>query len=66
MAAGLALVSLGCVDERADTRVASCASASRPRESRLAALEDTLSVLRRANMVLQTQISMNGHDRAAC
>jgi anti-sigma-K factor RskA len=32
------------------------------RESRLAALEDTLSVLRRANMVLQTQISMNGHQ----
>jgi hypothetical protein len=31
------------------------------RESRLAALEDTLSVLRQANMVLQTQISMNGH-----
>ena len=31
------------------------------RESRLAAVEDTLSVLRRANMVLQTQISMNGH-----
>ena len=31
------------------------------RETRLAALEDTLSVLRRANMVLQTQISMNGH-----
>jgi len=32
------------------------------RESRFAALEDTLSVLRRANMVLQTQISMNGHQ----
>jgi len=32
------------------------------RESRLAAVEDTLSVLRRANMVLQTQISMNGHQ----
>jgi hypothetical protein len=32
------------------------------RETRLAALEDTLSVLRRANMVLQTQISMNGHQ----
>ena len=32
------------------------------RESRLAALEDTLSVLRRANTVLQTQISMNGHQ----
>ncbi|MGH7512233.1 MAG: anti-sigma factor domain-containing protein [Gemmatimonadales bacterium] len=32
------------------------------RESRLAALEDTLSVLRRANMVLQTQISMDGHQ----
>lgn len=31
------------------------------RETRLAALEDTLSVLRQANMVLQTQISMNGH-----
>jgi Anti-sigma-K factor rskA len=30
-------------------------------ETRLAALEDTLSVLRRANMVLQTQISMDGH-----
>src|SRR5262245_2722899 len=32
------------------------------RQARLAALEDTLSVLRRANMVLQTQISMNGHQ----
>ena len=31
------------------------------RETQLAALEDTLSVLRRANKVLQTQISMNGH-----
>jgi hypothetical protein len=30
-------------------------------EGRLAALEDTLSVLRRANNVLQTQISMDGH-----
>ncbi|HKT61728.1 MAG TPA: anti-sigma factor [Gemmatimonadales bacterium] len=33
------------------------------RETRLTALEDTLSVLRRANMVLQTQISMNGHSQ---
>jgi len=33
------------------------------RESRLDALEDTLSVLRRANMVLQTQISMNGQEQ---
>jgi len=33
------------------------------RETRLAALEDTLSVLRRANTVLQTQISMNGHSQ---
>ena len=32
------------------------------RERQLAALEDTLSVLRRANNVLQTQISMNGHQ----
>ena len=32
------------------------------RETQLAALEDTLSVLRRANNVLQTQISMNGHQ----
>ncbi len=31
------------------------------RETQLAALEDTLSVLRRANNVLQTRISMNGH-----
>jgi hypothetical protein len=30
--------------------------------TQLAALEDTLSVLRRANNVLQTQISMNGHQ----
>lgn len=35
----------------------------RNRETRLAAVEDTLSVLRRANMVLQTQISMNGHSQ---
>jgi Anti-sigma-K factor rskA, C-terminal len=33
------------------------------RETQLAALEDTLSVLRRANTVLQTQISMNGHQQ---
>jgi hypothetical protein len=33
------------------------------RETRLAAIEDTLSVLRRANMVLQTQISMNGRQQ---
>ena len=33
------------------------------RESRLAALEDTLSVLRRANNVLQTQISMDGRQQ---
>ena len=32
------------------------------RETQLAALQDTLSVLRRANTVLQTQISMNGHQ----
>jgi hypothetical protein len=32
------------------------------REGRLAALEDTLSVLRRANNVLQTRISMDGHQ----
>jgi hypothetical protein len=32
------------------------------RETQLAALQDTLSVLRRANNVLQTQISMNGHQ----
>ncbi len=31
------------------------------RQSQLMALEDTLSVLRRANNVLQMQISMNGH-----
>ena len=30
--------------------------------TQLAALQDTLSVLRRANNVLQTQISMNGHQ----
>ncbi|HET8833213.1 MAG TPA: anti-sigma factor [Gemmatimonadales bacterium] len=32
-------------------------------ETRLSALEDTLSVLRQANTVLQTQISMNGHSQ---
>jgi len=32
-------------------------------ETRLDALEDTLSVLRQANTVLQTQISMNGHSQ---
>ena len=55
----------GRVDERA-ARGSRAAERLAVRESRLAALEDTLSVLRRANMVLQTQISMDGHDRAAC
>jgi anti-sigma-K factor RskA len=35
---------------------------SRELRTQLAAVEDTLSVLRRANNVLQTQISMNGHQ----
>ena len=62
VAAGLALVSLGAsISARHDGRELRERLASR--ESRLAALEDTLSVLRRANMVLQTQISMNGHEQ---
>ncbi len=60
-AAGLALVAAGTAlsarDEGRSLRVLLSA-----RESQLAALEDTLSVLRRANMVLQTQISMDGHQ----
>jgi hypothetical protein len=55
VAAGLALVAggaaLGARNEGRDLRV------------RLGALQDTLSVLRRANMVLQTQISMNGRPQ---
>ena len=62
LAAGLALVSLGAsISARHEGRELRERLASR--ESRLAALEDTLSVLRRANMVLQTQISMNGHEQ---
>lgn len=59
-AAGLALVAAGTAlaarSEGRDLRVALVA-----RETRLMALEDTLSVLRRANMVLQTRISMDGY-----
>ncbi len=62
VAAGLTLVSLGAsMSARHEGRELRERLASR--ESRLAALEDTLSVLRRANMVLQTQISMNGHEQ---
>jgi len=62
VAAGLALVSLGIsIEARSEGHELRARLASR--ESRLAALEDTLSVLRRANMVLQTQISMNGHEQ---
>ena len=61
-AAALALVSVGVsLQARGEGRELRDRLASR--ESRLAALEDTLSVLRRANMVLQTQISMNGHPQ---
>lgn len=55
LAAGAA--ALTSRSERRELRTALLA-----RETRLAALEDTLSVLRRANMVLQTQISMDGHQ----
>ena len=62
VAAGLTVVSLGAsMSARHEGRELRERLASR--ESRLAALEDTLSVLRRANMVLQTQISMNGHEQ---
>jgi len=62
VAAGLTMVSLGVsLDARSDGRELRARLAAR--EGRLAALEDTLSVLRRANMVLQTQISMNGHEQ---
>lgn len=61
LAASLALVAGGAAlaarhqDRDLRTRLAA-------RETQLTALEDTLSVLRRANNVLQTQISMNGHQ----
>lgn len=62
VAAGLTLVSLAAsMSARHEGRELRERLASR--ESRLAALEDTLSVLRRANMVLQTRISMNGHEQ---
>jgi Anti-sigma-K factor rskA, C-terminal len=60
LAAGLALLAAGVtLAGRKEGRELRGLLAAR--ESRLSALEDTLSVLRRANMVLQTQISMNGH-----
>jgi len=59
-AAGITLVAAGmAISARDQGRELRALLSSR--ESRLAALEDTLSVLRRANMVLQTQISMDGH-----
>ena len=61
IAAGLALAAGGAaLRARSDGRdLRTLLSA---RETRLAALEDTLSVLRRANTVLQTRISMDGHQ----
>jgi hypothetical protein len=60
-AAAIAVVAAGTAlsarDEGRDLRALLSA-----RESQLAALEDTLSVLRQANMVLQTQISMDGYQ----
>jgi hypothetical protein len=62
LAAGVALVAGGAaLAARTEGRELRAELATR--ESRLAALEDTLSVLRRANMVLQTQISMNGRPQ---
>lgn len=55
VAAGAGLLSLRDRQHELQTLLAA-------RESRLAALEDTLSVLRRANNVLQTRISMDGHQ----
>ncbi|HUR93132.1 MAG TPA: anti-sigma factor [Gemmatimonadales bacterium] len=61
-AAGLALAAgAAALSARSEGRELRTALAAR--ESKLVALEDTLSVLRRANMVLQTQISMNGHPQ---
>jgi hypothetical protein len=62
VAAGVALVAggaaLGSRNEGRELRGLLAA-----RESQLGALQDTLSILRRANMVLQTQISMNGRQQ---
>jgi hypothetical protein len=61
LAAGLALVAAGsALSARRDGR--ELRERLSRRETQLAALEDTLSVLRRANNVLQTQISMKGHQ----
>jgi len=61
LAAGLALVAAGAAfSARRDGRELRARLSER--EIQLAALEDTLSVLRRANNVLQTGISMNGHQ----
>jgi len=60
LAAGLALVAAGAaLRARHDGR--ELRTRLSERETQLAALQDTLSVLRRANNVLQTGISMNGH-----
>jgi hypothetical protein len=60
-AAAVALVAAGMAlsgrSERRDLRTLLAA-----RENQLAALQDTLSVLRRAHQVLQTRISMDGHQ----
>ncbi|HET7469679.1 MAG TPA: anti-sigma factor [Gemmatimonadales bacterium] len=61
-AAALALVAGGlALNERTEGR--NLRAVLEQQETRLAALQDTLSVLRRANTVLQTQISMNGHSQ---
>lgn len=62
LAAGLALVAGGAaLTARNEGRELKGLLAVR--ETQLMAVEDTLSVLRRSNNVLQTQISMNGHEQ---
>lgn len=59
--AGLAMVATGvALQARQDERDLRLLLAGR--ERRLSALEDTMSVIRRANVVLQSRISMNGRE----
>lgn len=62
LAAGVALIAAGtALTARNEGRDLRALLATR--QGQLMALEDTLSVLRRANTVLHTQISMNGHEQ---
>jgi hypothetical protein len=61
LAAAMALLAIG-LSVRGRAERASMESQLATRDQRLAALQDTLSIVQRAQQILQAKISMNGHD----